>query len=144
MQSHSNCSNGPVTVQDKVRAILRLDDTGRGFGSTAEQRPKVEHLNDWERSLVDWGAVYGLAFGVARAENPFEAHEDVAERALDAAWPVYLEWSGEFELDARDTNELAQTVVREYNKTANDRERLPRGFEELESALIGLANATGL
>lgn len=142
MQSH-HCSSGPVTVQDKVRAILRLEDTGRGFGSVAEQRPKVEHLSTWERDLVDWGAVYGLAFGIARAEDPFEAHEDVADRALAAAWPAYLEWSGEFATDERDTNKLAQNAVREYNKTANDHSRLPRGFENLEDALIGLANATG-
>jgi hypothetical protein len=115
MHANRNGCSGPATIEAKIRAIIRQDDTA-GFVIAAEKRPSVEHLSDWERDLVDWGAVYGLAYGIARAENPFEPFEDVAARAFDAAWPVYLEWSGEFEYDQRDTNELVQNVVREYTR----------------------------
>jgi hypothetical protein len=37
-----------------------------------------------------------------------------------------------------------ENVIREYHKTCNDHSRLPRGFEDLEDALIGLSNATGM
>jgi hypothetical protein len=43
---------------------------------------------------MTWGTYYGIAFGIARHEDPFEPHEAVASRALHAAWPIYLEHSG--------------------------------------------------
>jgi hypothetical protein len=92
-------------IADKISAILDLDDTGRGFIGVASRRPQVKHFSAWELDLIDWGAIYGLAFGIARAENPWESVESVAERALAAAWPKFLAWGGDFKYDEREVNE---------------------------------------
>lgn len=82
-----------MTLEQKLRAVMSIDDTGRGpLGRAGE---KVgECGSDRDLDLMTWGAYYGIAFGIARHEDPFEPHEAVAARALHTAWPIYLEHSG--------------------------------------------------
>ena len=42
--------------------------------------------------LRDWGMTFGLAYGIARGEDPYESNESVAQRALDAARMVWKGW----------------------------------------------------
>jgi hypothetical protein len=76
----------------RVQSVLRtesgfndpLPDAALGLFSSAD----VE-LTERERDLLDWGAVVGLAFGLARMEDPCESLESVSARALDAALGAY-------------------------------------------------------
>jgi hypothetical protein len=51
-------------------------------------------MSDRELDLMAWGVYYGIAFGIARHEDPFAPHEDVARHAVSAAWSIFLEHSG--------------------------------------------------
>ncbi len=82
----------------------------------------------------DWGALYGLAFGIARAQDPFETIEQVAERAGRVAREVYDDRYGALERPKVDP--IVRAVVREYVKTD-----LPSG--PLYKALHDLAEVVG-
>ncbi len=74
----------------RVQSILRtesgftdpLPDAALGLFGNVE-------FTERERDLLDWGAVVGLAFGLARMEDPCESLESVGSRALDAALGAY-------------------------------------------------------
>jgi hypothetical protein len=38
--------------------------------------------------------VFGVAYGIARSEDPFEANDEVIERALLAARDAFGRWAG--------------------------------------------------
>lgn len=85
-----SAATGPATIAEKIYAILQRDDDGNGFIGTAHGLPEVERrFTPVELDLIDWGAVYGLAFGIARSENPWESIEEVAARAYAEAWPLF-------------------------------------------------------
>jgi hypothetical protein len=74
-----------MTVTDKVLSCLR-ENTGQGPVSVAGTDPAwAKELSEFELDLRDWGVVYGMAFGIARSEQPFETLEAAAERAYDPA-----------------------------------------------------------
>ncbi|MGI8946304.1 MAG: hypothetical protein ACR2GL_08720, partial [Thermoleophilaceae bacterium] len=81
-----------MSLQEKVRAIIRHDDTGQGPISAAGRQPcRHDYLaTDLEAGMRAWGCIYGIAFGLARSEEPCESIESVADRAYEAAWPAFL------------------------------------------------------
>lgn len=83
-----------MTLEQKLRAVMSIDDTGGGPLGRAGEKLGEGASTDRDLDLLTWGAYYGIAFGIARDEEPFEPHEAVAARALHAAWPIYLEHSG--------------------------------------------------
>ncbi len=86
-----------VAIEQKLRKVLRRDDTGSGFiGRVSDEPPRGEngYFTSFELDLLQWGATYGLAFGIARGEDPWESDEEVAERAITAARTVFREDSG--------------------------------------------------
>lgn len=95
-----------MSLGEKVRAILMQDDTGKGPISRCGERPawvgERLPLTETEMDLRDWGCVYGIAFGLARSEEPCEPLEQVAERALDAAWLAYRDWGSSIAVPTRD------------------------------------------
>jgi hypothetical protein len=54
----------------------------------------VARLSDLELDLSDWGFTYGVAWAVARAQDPHEADASVAQRALAAAQEVFRMYGG--------------------------------------------------
>ncbi len=54
-----------------------------------------ELLSPFELDCRDWGFAFGVAYGIARGEDPFEADHQVAERALQAARTAFLRWGGD-------------------------------------------------
>ena len=52
-------------------------------------------LTDFEDHLQDWGTIYGMAYVLARMEDPFESSESVAKRAFEAAKHVFEDYVGE-------------------------------------------------
>jgi len=84
-----------MSLHEKVRAIVMQDDTGDGPISAAGRQPGAFDFfaTDCEAAMRAWGCVYGMAFGLARCEEPCESIESVAERAYEAAWPVFVEFN---------------------------------------------------
>lgn len=78
-------------LSTKVRAIV-FEETPIGHKWAYERvisEPPAQDLNQREEDLREWGYVYGLAYGIARGEDPYEANQDVAERAYQAAMGVF-------------------------------------------------------
>ena len=128
-----------MTLQEKVRAILRNDDTGDGLIGVAGKRPGIQ-LTEFELDLRDWGIIYGIAFGLARTEEPCESIESVARRAFEAARTVHIEWGGEIS-KRPDRDELVSAVLRAYRKAGESGElHVP---EYLDDAIVDLNNKAG-
>lgn len=128
-----------MTLQEKVHAIVFAGDNVSLY-ETADKQPGGQvQLNEFEMDLRDWGTVFGVAVGLARTEEPCESLESVAQRALEAAWPVWLESNSGFKKADRD--ELVTAVVKAYRKAAESGKlSVP---EYLEDALAELHNKAG-
>ena len=50
----------------------------------------VRDLTDYEMELQDWGLFYGIAWALARAEDPFEPFREVGARAREAAEEAWV------------------------------------------------------
>jgi hypothetical protein len=101
-----------LTLEQKVRALLKQDDVGGAYDGLT--RPRGGDLTDFESSLQAWAMLYGIAFGVARMDDPFEPGENVADRAREAAWPAFLRYNGG-DLEVPDRDELIGRLLDEYN-----------------------------
>ena len=62
-----------------------LIETARTYPVT----PEGDHLTEFEQDIRDWGVMIGVAYGIARADDPFESRESVLERAQEAAQAAY-------------------------------------------------------
>jgi hypothetical protein len=68
--------------------------------STAQGRmmsvlgPRAVGLSDHEVDLMDWGFAFGVAWAVARHQDPVAAEEIVSRRALHATQAVYEAYRG--------------------------------------------------
>lgn len=87
-----------LTLTEKVYNALASD---HGFGEgnlhAAKSRyPKHSDcgLTSFELDCRDWGLAFGIAYGIARNEDPFELEESVCERSLTAARDAYARWAG--------------------------------------------------
>lgn len=130
----------PTTLAEKVYAVLRGDDNGEGPISTAEKRPAHVELSLFEADVLNWGVYFGVGYGIACGESPYEDQASRAGRALDAAdqvWPRMSEWNkrddGEVAQAAR---ELALVARRFYERGIRDGDRLDVALSNLES-LVG-------
>jgi hypothetical protein len=79
-----------MTLQEKLEATF-VSDTPIGFEWAREYASKVpgvpmEHA---DLDLRDWGFYYGVAYGIARGEDPYEPNGSAAKRAFDAALEVF-------------------------------------------------------
>lgn len=89
----------PMTLVDRVEAIIDAStDMGRGelynVVSARPERIEGEGLTTYELDLRDWGALVGLAYGIARTEEACESLQSVGARALavaEAVWDRRLE-----------------------------------------------------
>ena len=78
-----------MTLTDKVYAVLRSTGSGGALypmqAAGIYPRTGEGSLTEFEMDCRDWGFVFGVAFGIARGEEPFESDHSVCERALDSA-----------------------------------------------------------
>jgi hypothetical protein len=144
MQDHFTCRS--VELQNKLLAHVRTETpTGfRDFLDFLHSRPVLpagESLGEFEYDLVDWGSLYGVAYGIARGEDPWESNADVAERAFDAAWAVWDSWAGG-EFHERHLDPIVRDVIAAFDAV---QDRLYHGgFAELGEALARLSNQRGV
>ena len=86
-----------MSLEEKLRSILMADDTGKGPIGQCGAWPRWAediYLTETEADLRDWGLVYGMAFAIAREQDPWESVESVAKRALEPAQRAYRQWGG--------------------------------------------------
>lgn len=136
-----------MSLEAKLRAVLAVDDTGDGPTSVCSKRPGWHNLtlSNFEMDLRDWGMYFGIAFGIARGEEPFEAAESVAIRAAEAAWPIFCELNGGFSRGRPDRDARIAEVTRAYESAHRGaREPEPRITRELGLAIERLANEEGV
>ena len=65
---------------------------------TADAFPVVpgdSAMSEFERDIRDWGVVMGVAYGIARGEDPYESRDSVLARALPAAKEAYANYGDE-------------------------------------------------
>ena len=78
-----------------VAAALQNDAAYDGMlQPIAAGEQEAARLSELELDIGDWGFTYGVAWTVARAEDPQESDESVADRALDAAIQVFHAYCG--------------------------------------------------
>lgn len=86
-----------MTLEDKVFAVV-TDEAPIGrrspfeFAGTFPDKPEQQSFTSFELDCRDWGFAFGVAYGIARSEAPFESAYSIGERALEAAQAASLRW----------------------------------------------------
>jgi hypothetical protein len=87
-----------MTLTDRLYQVLAEVGSDVGHPVNVMHRfpgvPEDEVLTAFELDCKDWGFVYGMAYGIARSEDPWEADGQAAERALVAARDAFARWGG--------------------------------------------------
>ena len=86
-----------MKLTDKVSTVLGAA-AAPGFVDPVQSvgsYPRAEEagLTDFEMDCRDWGFVFGVAYGIARGEEPYESDSMVCERAMVAAREVFSRFS---------------------------------------------------
>ena len=82
-----------ATLTEKVRSIA-WEETPDGHEWVHDHkmaRPETRALSDDEAMACEWGFLIGLAYGIAREEEPSEPNDAAAARAREAADAVFMD-----------------------------------------------------
>ncbi len=125
----------PMTLEEKVYEML-VRDEGVGTESTVGrcQEWAPGGLSEFEMDLLDWGCAFGIAFGLARAEEPCESNVSVGQRALEAARAAHVRYAHGIS-ERKDGLEEARRVVAVFHEYGAPR--------EIHDALCDLQCAVG-
>jgi hypothetical protein len=139
-----------VTLADKIYELIAADDGGFLSAIARALDAPGRELNEFERDVRDWSAAWGVAFGIARAEDPFEPFDSVLNRATEAtkaAWKRYANRPPEpppgrdvLLRKVIDAWEPARDLIG-FPKTGNP--RLDKALMDLDSAIFDADNAVG-
>ena len=79
-----------------LMATIRAADDMGGAANYCDRYPRSSRrLTRFEDDLRDWGLMYGIAYGLARATFPDEPAGAVAEWAYAAGREAFAQWAGE-------------------------------------------------
>lgn len=82
--------DGALTA--KVTSVLTEDDGGRAYDQFL--RPAwMAGMSDRAHAVAAWAYTYGIAYGIARGEDPYEPVSSVAARAYAAAIAAHREFT---------------------------------------------------
>jgi len=74
----------------------------------------------FEDDIRDWGLIYGIAYGLARADADYGAWDDpnelIADRAYKVARKWFAAWAGEIEDPAVVRERAIRGVIAEFEK----------------------------
>jgi hypothetical protein len=88
-------ATAPTTLEERVRGVIGAEmATDRPLTLACEGLPENSEgrmLSTYEWGLLDWAALAGMAFGIARMEEPCESLESVARRANAVALSIFRE-----------------------------------------------------
>ena len=110
-------------MQDETQAALAArvaavigEDNMDGAMNVCERYPALEShpLSAFECDVRDWGLIYGITFGLARAADGDEPGEIIAERAYKVARGRFAQWAGEIEDPEVVRERAVGGVVREF------------------------------
>jgi hypothetical protein len=84
-----------TALDARVAGVMAEDDISEAL-TVVERYPQLEDrgLSHFERDFRDWGLIYGIAFGIAKAEQGDEPNELVADRAYKVARSRFAVWNG--------------------------------------------------
>jgi hypothetical protein len=94
--THAKPERSPIA--DQVDLVVAPSAALRN--STAQGRmmsvlgPRAAELSDREVDMMDWGFAFGVAWAVARGQDPAAPEEVVSLRALDVTQAVYDAYRG--------------------------------------------------
>ena len=81
-----------MTLADRVFSVTDANGATEYANSpTPPENREAVSLDDcrdmsaYEMEVRDWGVYFGVAYGIARSEDPFESTDQVGERAFAAA-----------------------------------------------------------
>jgi hypothetical protein len=99
----------------RVAAVIGQDNMD-GAMNVCERYPALEShpLSAFECDVRDWGLIYGITFGLARAADGDEPGEIIAERAYKVARGRFAQWAGEIEDPEVVRERAVGGVVREF------------------------------
>ncbi len=82
----------PHTLQlaDRVYHSVAVDIDP---GPLEHAHKPITGATEFELDALDWGVMYGVAYGIARGEDPFEPGNAVENRALTAARQAWNRWA---------------------------------------------------
>jgi hypothetical protein len=108
-----------TALAEKVSTVLGAV-AGSGFMDPVQAmsvypRALEPGLTAFETDCRDWGFTFGVAYGIARGEDPYESDDRVCERALTAAREVFSRFSQAdiFTEHAFSTDRAARPVPRD-------------------------------
>jgi hypothetical protein len=86
-----------TSLAEKVSTVLGAV-AGAGFMDPVQTmsiypRALEPGLTAFEADCRDWGFTFGVAYGIARGEDPYESEDRVCERALTTAREVFSRFS---------------------------------------------------
>ncbi|MDQ6807513.1 MAG: hypothetical protein M3065_21765 [Actinomycetota bacterium] len=126
-----------MTLAEKVYAMVAAEDNAVGDQAAVPGLELTRGFGRFELDLRDWGIAYGIALGIARAEEPCEPLTSVAERAAAAAAEAYKRWGGDVAPPADCINPLVDAVLRAHGYECRCSDH------ELRDAVIELGNTLG-
>lgn len=116
-------SQASPEIDELVQVVTRAlqDDAAHDslLSPVSDNEEAEPRLSALELDLSDWGFTYGVAWAVARAQDPYEPDDSVAQRALDAAQEVFHTYCG--------TDDWAERIDRESPSDAPAPARSPNG-----------------
>ena len=98
----------PETLADRVYCIVAKEPLLGGGGvlecchGPIQERFGTPYMRCYDMDLIDWGLACGLAFALARLEDPCEGEESVATRAQQAAIAVFERWQKGIDMIGQD------------------------------------------
>jgi hypothetical protein len=108
-------TTSPIELAEKVFHGC-LSEDGPALKTLSEALPRHQQgdRTEHELDLMDFGLTVGLAFAIARGEDPYEPPESVRERAAAAA-NMAFERSGHWEITYREDREM-RPVPEDYGE----------------------------
>jgi hypothetical protein len=131
-----------MTLAAKVYAVVTAkEDMVTVVQEACGQRPEPDRrLGNYEDALRGWGLLFGVAVGLARAEEPCESLGSVASRAFPAACEAFDRYFGEF-AERPQHDALVDAVLRGWVHA--DRRALRHNAPSLADAIVQLGNSIG-
>jgi hypothetical protein len=101
-----------LTLAKKVYNLVTADMCcGDGPLERAHEKVPDKKFEEHHADLVDWGMAYGVAYALARIEEPLESTRAAALRAQEAAWQAWVVYGHGFNCNPTKPTEADRQAV---------------------------------
>ena len=110
-----------AALEATMDAVMDQDNVGEA-ATVCWRYPRLPNhtLTRFEGKIRDWGLLYGIAFGLAKAEQGDEPNGVVAERAYKVARARFGRWAGEIEDPDKDLERVLREVTSAFGEAQHD------------------------